>query len=125
MVRTRSLTRFENKAILPPFFNGSDRKAVVQYLRKASTSGDHIALMVKTNIMWLYSSSLLYTRSCWTRSTGTSRLSVMSSTLKFAYEPFRIAKDAGLITLCTTAIALIPSTKAAGMRPVSAMSHIG
>ena len=50
---------------------------------------------------------------------------LMSSTLQFAYEPLRIAKDAGLITLCTTLIALIPSTKAAGMRPVSAMNHIG
>ncbi|HTA16598.1 MAG TPA: FtsX-like permease family protein, partial [bacterium] len=50
---------------------------------------------------------------------------LMSSTLKFAFEPLRIAKDAGLITLCTTLIALIPSTKAAGMRPVTAMSHIG
>jgi ABC-type lipoprotein release transport system permease subunit len=54
-----------------------------------------------------------------------AQLFLMSSTLHFAFEPWRIVKDAGLITLCTTLIALIPSTKAAGMRPVTAMSHIG
>lgn len=50
---------------------------------------------------------------------------LMSSTLHFAFEPLRIAKDAGLITLCTTLISLIPSFKAANLRPVTAMSHIG
>ena len=54
-----------------------------------------------------------------------AQIFLMSSTLKFAFEPLRIAKDAGLITLCTTLISLIPSIKAASMRPVTAMSHVG
>lgn len=48
----------------------------------------------------------------------------MSSTLKFGFEPARILGAALIITLCTTAISLIPSLKAARMKPVTAMSHI-
>jgi putative ABC transport system permease protein len=49
----------------------------------------------------------------------------MSSTLKFAFEPGRIFGGAAVITLCCTLISLIPSFKAARMKPVTAMSHIG
>jgi putative ABC transport system permease protein len=54
-----------------------------------------------------------------------AQMFLMSETLKFAFEPVRIFKDAALITACTTLISLIPSTKAASMRPVTAMSHVG
>jgi len=54
-----------------------------------------------------------------------AQMFLMSATLKFAFEPLRIAKDAGVITLCTTLISLIPSIKAASMKPVTAMSHVG
>ncbi len=48
----------------------------------------------------------------------------MSSTLRFAFEPSRIVFGAGVITLCTTLVSVIPSLKAARMKPVTAMSHI-
>jgi putative ABC transport system permease protein len=48
----------------------------------------------------------------------------MSSTLKFGFEPARIVGGAAVITLCTTLISIIPSLRAARMKPVSAMSHI-
>jgi putative ABC transport system permease protein len=54
-----------------------------------------------------------------------ARFFLMSSTLKFAFEPGRILGGAFIITACTTLISLIPSFKAARMKPVSAMSHIG
>ena len=54
-----------------------------------------------------------------------ARFFLMSSTMKFAFEAGRIFQGAFIITLCTTLIALIPSFKAARMKPVSAMSHIG
>jgi ABC-type lipoprotein release transport system permease subunit len=50
---------------------------------------------------------------------------LMSSTLKFAFDPARILGGAAVITACTTLIALIPSFKAARMKPVTAMSHLG
>jgi ABC-type lipoprotein release transport system permease subunit len=49
----------------------------------------------------------------------------MSSTLKFALEPGRIFGGAAVITLCCTLVSLIPSLKAARMRPVTAISHVG
>jgi putative ABC transport system permease protein len=49
---------------------------------------------------------------------------LMSTTLKFGFDPMRIALSAAVITLCTTLISLIPSFKAAGLKPVTAMSHI-
>jgi putative ABC transport system permease protein len=49
----------------------------------------------------------------------------MSSTLKFALEPARIFGGAAVITLCCTLVSLIPSFKAARMRPVTAISHVG
>jgi putative ABC transport system permease protein len=54
-----------------------------------------------------------------------ARFFLMSSTLKFAFEPARILGGAFIITACTTLISLIPSFRAARMKPVSAMSHIG
>ena len=50
---------------------------------------------------------------------------LMSTTLKFAFEPGRIFQAAFIITLCTTLISMIPSLKAARLKPVTAMSHIG
>jgi putative ABC transport system permease protein len=50
---------------------------------------------------------------------------LMSTTLKFAFEPARILGAAAVITLCTTVISMIPSLKAASLEPVTAMSHIG
>jgi len=50
---------------------------------------------------------------------------LMSRTLHFAFEPGRILGGALVITACTTLIALIPSFKAARMKPVTAMSHLG
>jgi putative ABC transport system permease protein len=49
---------------------------------------------------------------------------LMSSTMKFGFDPMRIFLSAGVITLCTTLISLIPSFKAARLKPVTAMSHI-
>jgi putative ABC transport system permease protein len=49
----------------------------------------------------------------------------MSTTLRFALEPARIFGGAAFITFCCTAISLIPSFKAARMRPVTAISHLG
>ncbi len=49
----------------------------------------------------------------------------MSTTLRFALEPSRIIGGAAFITLCCTVISLIPSYKAAKMRPVTAISHVG
>jgi len=48
----------------------------------------------------------------------------MSSTLRFALEPARIFGGAAVITLCCTLISLIPSFRAARMRPVTAISHL-
>jgi ABC-type antimicrobial peptide transport system permease subunit len=50
---------------------------------------------------------------------------LMSSTLRFDFVAARILGGALVITICTTLISLIPSFKAARMKPVSAMSHIG
>ncbi len=50
---------------------------------------------------------------------------LLSSTLGFAFDPLRILVDAGLITLCVTLIALVPSAKAASLTPVKAMGHLG
>jgi ABC-type lipoprotein release transport system permease subunit len=52
------------------------------------------------------------------------RFFLMSSNLKFAFEGSRIFVEAFVIVFCTTAISLIPSFKAAMMKPVTAMSHI-
>ena len=49
----------------------------------------------------------------------------MSTTLRFALEPVRIFGGALVVTLCCTLVSLIPSFKAARMRPVTAMSQIG
>ena len=49
----------------------------------------------------------------------------MSATLRFALEPARIIGGAVFITICCTLIALIPSAKAARMKPVTAISHVG
>jgi ABC-type lipoprotein release transport system permease subunit len=49
----------------------------------------------------------------------------MSTTLQFALEPGRILGGAVTITACATLISLIPSFRAARMKPVTAMSHIG
>jgi len=49
----------------------------------------------------------------------------MSSTLQFSLDPGRILGGAVVITLCCTAVSLIPSFKAARMRPVTAISHVG
>jgi putative ABC transport system permease protein len=52
------------------------------------------------------------------------RFFLMSSTLKFAFEPARIFGGAFIITACTTLISLIPSYRASHLKPVSAMSHV-
>ncbi len=49
----------------------------------------------------------------------------MSTTLKFALDPARILGGMAIITFCCTVISLIPSFKAARMRPVTAISHVG
>ncbi|HJT25239.1 MAG TPA: FtsX-like permease family protein, partial [bacterium] len=49
----------------------------------------------------------------------------MSTTLRFALEPGRILGAAVVITLCCTAVSLIPSFRAAKMKPITAMSHVG
>ncbi len=49
----------------------------------------------------------------------------MSSTLRFELEPARVIGGALVITLCCTLISLIPSFRAARMKPVTAMSQIG
>lgn len=49
----------------------------------------------------------------------------MSTTLRFALEPARILGGALVVTACCTLVSLIPSFKAARMRPVTAMSHLG
>jgi ABC-type lipoprotein release transport system permease subunit len=49
----------------------------------------------------------------------------MSTTLRFAFEPARIFGGAAVITLCCTLVSLIPSFRAARMRPVTAISHLG
>jgi putative ABC transport system permease protein len=51
------------------------------------------------------------------------RLFLMASTFKFAVEPSRIALGVGVITACTTGIALIPSYLAARLKPITAMQH--
>lgn len=50
---------------------------------------------------------------------------IMSSTFHFALDPARIFKGAAIITLCCTLISLIPSFRAARMKPITAMSHVG
>lgn len=49
----------------------------------------------------------------------------MSTTLRFALEPARIFGGAMVITLCCTLVSLIPSFRAARLKPVTAMSHVG
>lgn len=49
----------------------------------------------------------------------------MSTTLKFALEPARILGGMVTITLCCTVVSLIPSFKAARMKPVTAISQVG
>jgi ABC-type lipoprotein release transport system permease subunit len=49
----------------------------------------------------------------------------MSPTFRFALEPARIIGGALVITFCCTVVSLIPSFKAARMKPVTAMSHLG
>jgi ABC-type lipoprotein release transport system permease subunit len=49
----------------------------------------------------------------------------MSTHLRFALEPARIFGGAAVITLCCTLISLIPSFRAARMRPVTAITHLG
>ena len=49
----------------------------------------------------------------------------MSTHLRFALEPARVAGGAAFITLCCTLVSLMPSYKAAKMRPVTAISHVG
>ncbi len=48
----------------------------------------------------------------------------MSTTLKFAVEPAKVLGEAGVITACCTLISLIPSFKAARMKPVTAITHV-
>ncbi len=48
----------------------------------------------------------------------------MSTHLRFALVPSRIFGGAAVITLCCTLISLIPSLRAARMRPVTAISHL-
>lgn len=48
----------------------------------------------------------------------------MSTHLRFALDPMRILGGAAIITLCCTLISLIPSFKAARMKPVTAISHL-
>ncbi len=54
-----------------------------------------------------------------------ARFFLMSSVVKFGFETPRIVGAAVVITACTTLVSLIPSFKAARMKPVTAMSHIG
>jgi ABC-type lipoprotein release transport system permease subunit len=49
----------------------------------------------------------------------------MSTTLRFALEPAKILGGALIITVCCTLVSLIPSFRAARMKPVTAMSHVG
>jgi ABC-type antimicrobial peptide transport system permease subunit len=49
----------------------------------------------------------------------------MSVYLRFAFDSVRIFGGAFVITLCCTLASLIPSFKAARMKPVTAISHLG
>jgi ABC-type lipoprotein release transport system permease subunit len=49
----------------------------------------------------------------------------MSTTLRFALDPVRVISGAAIITLCCTLVSLIPSFRAAKMKPITAMSHVG
>ena len=48
----------------------------------------------------------------------------MSTHLRFALDPARILSGALVITICCTLVSLIPSYRAAKMKPITAMSHI-
>ena len=50
---------------------------------------------------------------------------IMSSNFHFALDMARIFKGAAVITVCCTLISLIPSFRAARMKPITAMSHVG
>lgn len=53
------------------------------------------------------------------------QLFVMSEQLHLSVKPSSVASAVALITLCTTAISLVPSLLAARLKPVTAMNHIG
>lgn len=50
---------------------------------------------------------------------------LMATTLHASVEPVRILLGMVVINLCTTLVSLIPSTHAARLKPVTAMSHLG
>ncbi len=50
---------------------------------------------------------------------------LMSNVLHLTLDVPRVMGNAAFITACVTIVALIPSLKAARMRPVTAMSHVG
>jgi ABC-type antimicrobial peptide transport system permease subunit len=52
-------------------------------------------------------------------------LFLMSNTFKFALNSGQIIFAMGVITVCTTLIAIIPSIHAARMKPITAMQHLG
>jgi len=54
-----------------------------------------------------------------------AQMFIMSNRLHFALEPARILSGMATITLCCTLVSLIPSFKAARMRPVTAISQVG
>ena len=54
-----------------------------------------------------------------------AQIFTMSNRLHFALDPVKIIGGALVITLCCTLVSLIPSFKAARMRPVTAISHVG
>jgi ABC-type antimicrobial peptide transport system permease subunit len=53
-----------------------------------------------------------------------ARFFLMSNTMHFAFEAWKIFTAVFAITFCTTLVSLIPSFKAARLKPVTAMSHI-
>ncbi|MFI5303667.1 MAG: ABC transporter permease [Nitrospiria bacterium] len=54
-----------------------------------------------------------------------AQMFLMSDTLKLAVEFKHILIGAGVITACTTLIAIIPSIHAARLKPITAMQHVG
>lgn len=54
-----------------------------------------------------------------------AQMFLMSNTLKLDVEFSRILAGVGVITACTTLIAIIPSIHAARLKPITAMQHVG
>jgi putative ABC transport system permease protein len=54
-----------------------------------------------------------------------ARMFMMASTLQLSVELSQILRSMIVITACTTLVSVIPSTRAARLKPITAMQHIG